>query len=146
MAVGGIYDSYGNGYNMPKIPSFAPGAPKQAGRQDTVTKKEDVSASGGLENAESHIEEKQPGQAGRVADLSNIFLKFNKEETFDYIGNDSSLDNLDMQKAISDMRKDQVLQGYQYFVGSSYNLSEGQQTEDGIVFLKQQSAGTDTEV
>ncbi len=51
-----------------------------------------------------------------------------------------------MQKAISDMRKDQVLQGYQYFVGSSYNLSEGQQTEDGIVFLKQQSAGTDTEV
>lgn len=143
MAVGGIYDSYGNGYGMPKIPSFAPGAPEQAGRQNAVTKKEDAEPSGGLENAVSHIEEKESGQAGRVADLSSIFLKFNKEETFDYIGNDSSLDNLDMQKAISDMRKDQVLQGYQYFVGSSYNLSEEQQTEDGIVLLKQQRTETE---
>ena len=78
----------------------------------------------------------QSNRASRVADLENISLKFNKEDSFDYIGNDSSLDNLDMQKAISDMRKDQVLQGYQYFVGSSRNLFTGQTSEDGVVILK----------
>lgn len=38
--------------------------------------------------------------------------------TFDYIGTDCCPDNPDIQKAISDMKKDQVLQSYQYFVGN----------------------------
>ena len=35
---------------------------------------------------------------------------------FDYIGTDSSSDNPDVLKAILDMKKDQVLQNYQYFI------------------------------
>lgn len=68
-----------------------------------------------------------------TADLENISLTFNKEETFDYIGTESGLANLDMQKAISDMRKDEILQGYQYFVGSANSLF---QSEDGMVIPK----------
>ncbi len=66
-------------------------------------------------------------------DLENISLTFNREDDFGYIGSESGLDNLDVQKAISDMRKDQVLQQYQYFVGSAQNLF---QSEDGVVIPK----------
>ncbi len=69
----------------------------------------------------------------RNADLENISLTFNKEDTYDYLGSESTLAGLDMQKAISDMKKDSVLQEYQYFVGSSQNFLN---TEDGMVFPK----------
>lgn len=71
----------------------------------------------------------------RTTDLENISLKFNKEESFAYIGKDSDLDQLDVQKAISDMKRDQILQGYQYFVGHVDGLLEN--SEDGTVFRKQ---------
>lgn len=69
----------------------------------------------------------------RTADLENISLTFNKEDSFDYIGSESGLAGLDMQKAISDMKKDAVLQEYQYFVGSSRNFFD---PADGIVIPK----------
>ena len=50
------------------------------------------------------------------ADLENISLTFCKNDTYDYIGKDASLENLDMMSAISDMQKDKVLEQYQYFV------------------------------
>lgn len=40
-------------------------------------------------------------------------------ETYELKGKDSDLESLDVQKAVSDLSKDQVLQQYQYFVGSS---------------------------
>lgn len=40
-------------------------------------------------------------------------------ETYELKGKDSDLESLDVQKAVSDLGKDQVLQQYQYFVGSS---------------------------
>ena len=64
----------------------------------------------------------------------HISLTFNKEESYDYIGSESGLANLDVQKAVSDMRKDSVLQEYQYFVGSAQNLLK--ETQDGIVIPK----------
>lgn len=70
----------------------------------------------------------------KTADLENISLTFNKEDRYDYIGRESGLASLDVQKAISDMKKDQVLQEYQYFVGSAQNLFQG--TEDGLVIPK----------
>lgn len=76
-----------------------------------------------------------PGGAGRIEKpLEDISLTFNASEDFDYLGQDSDIRNLDMEKAISDMKKDQVLQQYQYFVGSSKNLF--QNTADGIVIPK----------
>ena len=69
----------------------------------------------------------------KIAPLEDISLTFNKEEDFEYLNNDSSVKSLDMEKAISDMKKDSILQEYQYFVGSSNNLFA---SEDGAVFVK----------
>ena len=63
---------------------------------------------------------------------SEISMTFHKEETFDYLGSESSLMNLDMQKAISDMKKDSILQDYQYFVGNTISVNP----EDGMVIRK----------
>ncbi|MBO5165151.1 MAG: hypothetical protein J6B90_00945, partial [Lachnospiraceae bacterium] len=70
------------------------------------------------------------------ADVREISLTFNAKEDFGYIGQDSDIENLDMQKAISDMKKDGILRQYQYFVGSAENLLPKNITEDGAVFLK----------
>lgn len=70
----------------------------------------------------------------RTTDLENISLTFHKENSFDYIGSESGLTDLDMQKAISDMQKDQVLQEYQYFVGSAKTLLN--ESPDGQVLKK----------
>lgn len=82
--------------------------------------------------AESPKEQLQDNRS-KTADLENISLTFNKEESFDYLGRESELMKLDMQKAISDMKKDSVLQDYQYFVGSAASFMN---TEDGLVFQK----------
>lgn len=102
----------------------------------------------GIKEKEQSIEAVQPIMEGdnalqadsttvdtrsRSTDPENISLKFNKEETFDYIGSESGLDNLDVRKAISDMQKDEILQEYQYFVGSAKPLIN---TEDGIILTK----------
>ena len=68
------------------------------------------------------------------AALEDISITFNKQEGFGYIGQDEDIQTLDVQKAISDMKKDQVLQQYQYFVGSARNLMA--QSADGTVITK----------
>ena len=83
-----------------------------------------------------HIILKRILKAYYQSDLNGIkVLVIGKSESLEHQIR-TFLDNLDMQKAISDMRKDQVLQGYQYFVGSSRNLFTGQTSEDGVVILK----------
>ncbi len=72
----------------------------------------------------------------RTADLDNISLNFNAGDDYSYIGSDFEIGGLDMEKAISDMKKDKVLQDYQYFVGSSDNLSEMFASNDGKVIAK----------
>ncbi len=75
-----------------------------------------------------------PKQAGKIADLQDISLTFNKSDDFSYIGQDAALQSLDVEKAISDMKKDQVLEQYNYFVGNEQNrILSG---EDGNVILK----------
>lgn len=70
------------------------------------------------------------------AGLEDISLTFNRQEDFGYLGQDSDIHSLDVEKAISDMQKDRMLKQYQYFVGSSSNLYTERQTADGIVIPK----------
>ncbi len=72
----------------------------------------------------------------RTANLEDISLTFNTGDDFSFLGNDFEIGNLDMQQAISDMRKDKILEDYNYFVGSSENLTKELENEDGKVFLK----------
>ena len=48
---------------------------------------------------------------------------YRSDETYELKGKDSDLASLDMQKAISDLDKDQVLQQYQFFVGENIEQS-----------------------
>lgn len=88
-----------------------------------------------------HTAEADKLRAQRVATLEDISLSFRKNDDYEYIGKDSNIENLDMQKAISDMKKDSILQDYQYFVGSAQGFQKEQgilqsMTEDGMVFIK----------
>lgn len=47
---------------------------------------------------------------------------YQPNETFELKGADSDIYSLDIQKAVSDLEKDQVLQQYQYFVGSKSDV------------------------
>lgn len=137
MTVGGIYDSFHNSYGVQQIQTTYATEPEKAGRQideADISKQADLTEQSG--NLTSVAEPAQENQASRMADLDSVSLKFNKEDSFSYIGMDSSLDNLDMQKAISDMQKDQVLQSYQYFVGSAGSLFGENPSEDGMVVMK----------
>lgn len=137
MAVGGVYDSLYNSYSVkqaqtayidrPSRPERQIDEPGRIGQPDLTEQRD---------NLTSTAESAQPNRAGRMADLEQVSLKFNREDSFDYIGMNSSPENPDMQKAISDMRKDQVLQGYQYFVGSSGSLFGEMSSEDGTVVMK----------
>lgn len=43
--------------------------------------------------------------------------QYNPSATYDLKGADSDIHSLDVEKAVSDMRKDEVIHQYQYFVG-----------------------------
>ena len=48
---------------------------------------------------------------------------YRSDETYELKGKDSDLASLDMQKAISDLDKDQVRQQYQFFVGDKDSVT-----------------------
>lgn len=120
-----LYDSYSRASAIPKV------TPEEVRQQDakaqqpieqqTAPKAEEINAP-------------KEDTRSKTADLENVSLTFNKEESFDYIGSESPLKNLDVQKAVSDMKKDGILQEYQYFVGSAQNVLDA--SKDGIVLLK----------
>jgi len=66
----------------------------------------------------------------RSVDPRDVSLSFNKQESFGYIGRDKDVSLLDMEKAISMMRQDTILQDYQFFVGNNRDIFN---SEDGRV-------------
>jgi len=75
-------------------------------------------------NSTAAKEEVPVGEQKPNAPLEDISITFHKQDDFGYIGRDSDIRSLDVEKAISDMRKDQILQQYQYFVGSKTVFTE----------------------
>ena len=69
----------------------------------------------------------------RATDPNSVSLTFDKNSDFSYIGRDKDLNDLDIEKAISDMKQDGILKEYQYFVGSASNVYS---SEDGVVIAK----------
>lgn len=123
------YSSYLQNYRIPDISEVKPVLQLQ--QEQLQQQPVDL-------NEKTVIAEQEPvrNPVGRNADLENISLKFNTGEDYGYIGKDSDLAQLDMQKAISDMQKDSILQQYQYFVGSSQNLVTDKIFDEGIVVPK----------
>ncbi len=117
-------------YRTPQIPAVD--VQEVSKQQQSAGKAEQQDTS--LQTYSSQEQNPAVDHRSRTADLENISLTFNKEDDYGYIGSESALSDLDVQKAISDMRKDSVLQEYQYFVGSAQALLKG--NEDGIVIPK----------
>lgn len=100
------------------------------------------------ENLKQQVQETKPVESvnsvrndsvdarSKTADLENISLTFNKKDDFGFLGSDFDIKNLDMEQAISDMKKDKIFEDYQFFVGSSSNVSELLNNEDGKIIIK----------
>ena len=132
MEIGRIGD-YGSFYNSSKVYDIKTVDLETVQKQDQ--EKEQPISLASLQTKETGTGGNQ-SQAKKQADLENISLTFQQNESFDYIGQDKNILNLDVEQAISDMIKDSILQEYQYFVGSSQNIFQSQQTDDGIVIPK----------
>ncbi len=58
-------------------------------------------------------------RANQTYSAYDYAMRYDPLETFEMKGTESDLRSLDVEKAISDMQKDQAIQQYQYFVGDS---------------------------
>lgn len=67
------------------------------------------------------------------ANLDDVSMTFNRQESYGYIGKDRDVSLLDMERAINMMRQDSALQDYQYFVGNNKDIFN---SEDGRVIAK----------
>ena len=136
MGIGPIsdYNSFFANYKVPEIPTVGLDSVRRpeavlVNEQTTGTQPKQT-----VNGIDLSIEEK-PIERSNVS-VHDMSLSFNVNEDYGYIGRDSEIENLDMQKAISDMKKDQVLQQYQYFVGSANDLFSTDTGKDGLVFMK----------
>lgn len=75
----------------------------------------------GSENSVTVTRKKSPNQSFGAYDYANLYRP---DQTFQLKGMDSDINSLDVQKAISDMQRDDLLHSYQTFVGES-NASVG---------------------
>lgn len=119
----------GMSYYVPQIPRVNP-MPQQ---QDNEQK---INPATTPDYSQNTIDTSNQPPKRPVAELEDISLTFNKNDTFDQIGSESDLGSLDIGKAISDMKKDKIFEEYQYFVGSASNLGVNAQS-DGMVVIKQ---------
>lgn len=67
------------------------------------------------------------------ASMEDISLSLNQNQNFQMKGSASDLADLDIDRAVSDMQKDEALMQYQYFVGNESPMFE---SEDGMVVAK----------
>lgn len=127
MGVGGFsdYASILKNYDIPVVPDMS--LAEVQGRESTV--REDVPS------AVAPREDLLEAPERKDAALEDISITFNRQENFGYIGRDSDVRALDVERAIDEMEKDRVLQQYQYFVGSSRDLY-GAEGADGTVIRK----------
>lgn len=58
--------------------------------------------------------------------------RYQPDATYELKGADSDINNLDVEKALSDMRRDQVLQQYQFFVGTEQTRLEERREDENF--------------
>lgn len=131
MALGGISEYGGFGYKVVDIPRVDFETVK---KQDEALKAAEESYV--VPSVPEITEPAKEDTRSRNADLDDISLTFNTGDDYSYLGSDFEIGGLDMQQAISDMRRDKILEDYQYFVGSSENFGNTFANEDGKVLLK----------
>lgn len=129
MAINSLSEYGGFNYKVVDIPQVDLETVK---KQDAALKAKEES----LPEIPAVTEPKVPDTRSRMADLDDVSLTFNTGDDYSYIGSDFEIGSLDIEQAISDMKRDSILQDYQYFVGSTDGLAPSSANEDGKVFLK----------
>ena len=128
MAVSGIgssYDNYGlySGYH--KV--------RQELQDTQVSQVSQVNQSApgdrSNENPDGIVEESQKSlesenKAPKNADLNHLFFDFKKNNEYNLVGATSKIEDLDVDKAITDMQKDSVLDQYKFFVKTALTTDE----------------------
>lgn len=71
------------------------------------------------EESENHLVAAGEDELRPDSGAAEYAKQYEPEAVYELKGTDSDLFNLDVEKAISDMKKDQVLQQYQFFIGES---------------------------
>lgn len=132
MGIGSDYTSMLQNYTVPVIPGIGS---EKVQTSVFAPQKEAVSDTADAHESLPAVTSEQRDALRRDTALEDISITFNRQEGFGYIGRDSDIRSLDVEKAIDDMKKDQVLHQYQYFVGSSRNLY-GFEDTDGTVVQK----------
>ena len=127
MGIGKIsdYASFLQNYQVPVIPKVSI---EEVREQNRIAATQDMPA------AVTHETPEDIRPRRKDAPLEDISVVFNKQDDFGYIGQNKDIRSLDVEKAIDDMKKDKVLQQYQYFVGNSRNIQA--ESEDGVVIRK----------
>ena len=130
-----LYSDYGGFYNNYKVVDIPQVDLEAVSKQEEVKKIEE-NASQAMQVPTLEKPEEALDTRSRIADLDNISLNFNSGDDYSYIGSDFEIEKLDIQKAISDMKKDKILEDYQFFVGDKDEMKNTFKDEDGAVFLK----------
>lgn len=95
----------------------------------------DTQPTGSLEAADAQSEEERRRQkeqeiaaaaAKQTFDSYDFAQRYKPDELFDLKGADSDINSLDIEKAVNDLSKDQILRQYQYFVGSDTGAADAQ--------------------
>lgn len=130
MGIGSItdYSAYLQNYRIPNIPVVS---------VDEIRRQEQAAKETGMPDQTAQVSHESLSiqrPERKDAALEDISITFNKSDDFGYIGKDSDIRSLDVEKAIDDMKKDRILQQYQYFVGNSRSIQA--ESMDGVVFQK----------
>ena len=96
--------------------------------EDVQASKESLNAASAQENAASESAVKRE----RLLGLEDISITFNKNDDFDIIGKTSDITDLDLQKAVSISKRDDILTGYK----AAENALPVYSGEDGLVIAK----------
>ncbi len=129
-----IFSDYGGFYNSYKVMDIPQVGVEDVKKQDAEIKAAETALP--QIPVVDEIKAETPDLRTKTADLDNISLTFNSSDDFSYLGSDFEIEKLDINKAIDDMRKDKILEDYQYFVGAQTDLANTFANEDGKVFLK----------
>ncbi len=102
----------------------------------------DVQQSSSLEAADARDEEERRRQkeqeiaeaaAKQTFDSYDFAQRYKPDELFDLKGADSDISSLDIEKAVSDLDKDQILKQYQYFVEPNAGASAEARAQQAVL-------------
>ena len=109
-------DPIGNNFIYHSVRDIPRVSQEEVRRQDESRQ---LAQSIGVAEKPMQVSEEMSPKDPKIGDLGEAAMSFSAERDFTVIGRDSDLYKLDMEKAISDMKKDGILQEYQYFVRSA---------------------------